>query len=227
MMELHDVRFDENGLVPVVVREASDGTVLMLAYANTEALRKTLETSRATFWSRSRSALWEKGETSGNQMAIRRVAADCDSDAVLYEVEATGPACHTGARSCFFRELGDRRQTTGDRTEDSESRKLRAESPELENFELERLFAVLKRRFKERPEGSYSARIFEKGLDHILKKIGEEASEVIVAMKNPDDAALAGEIADLLYHLCAAMTARGISATVVNSALAARRRQMP
>jgi phosphoribosyl-ATP pyrophosphohydrolase/phosphoribosyl-AMP cyclohydrolase len=135
------------------------------------------------------------------------VIADCDGDALLYEARLTGPACHTGEKSCFHRSL--------------EGRDL--EKPE--NFDLASLFAILKRRWRERPTGSYSTKIFEKGLDHILKKVGEEAAEVIVAMKNPDDVALAGEIADLLYHLAAAMTARGISAGAVNEALAARRKE--
>ncbi len=205
-MNLDAVKFDGEGLVPVVVRDSIGGSVAMLAWANREALARTLESRQATFWSRSRQSLWVKGETSGNRMEVLSVTADCDGDAVLYEARLSGPACHTGATSCFHRPL-DGRATGGPG-----------------NFDLSPLFAILKSRFQERPAGSYSTRIFEKGLDHILKKIGEEASEVIVAMKNPDDEALAGEIGDLLYHLAAAMTARGLPPAAVNRALAQRRK---
>ncbi len=206
-MTLDDVRFDVNGLVPVVVRDTSTGAVAMLAWANREAVVRTLATREATFWSRSRSALWVKGEESGHRMWVLSVILDCDGDALLYEAQLSGPACHTGQPVCFHRPLDD----------------VPLESPKT--FDLAPLFAVLESRFRERPEGSYSTRIFEKGLDHILKKVGEEASEVIVAMKNPDDDALAGEIADLLYHLAAAMTARGIAPAAVNAALARRRKE--
>ena len=205
-MNLDAIRFDADGLVPVVVRNSETGAVAMLAWANREALASTLDSRRATFWSRSRRAIWVKGETSGNRMEVLSVKADCDGDAVLYEVRASGPACHTGQPSCFHEPLDG----------------TRGEEPE--NFDLAPLFAVLKSRKKELPEGSYSARLFQRGLDHILKKIGEEASEVIVAMKNPDDSALAGEVADLLYHLAAAMTERGLAPAAVNAALAARRK---
>jgi phosphoribosyl-AMP cyclohydrolase / phosphoribosyl-ATP pyrophosphohydrolase len=205
-MNLDAVKFDADGLVPVVVRDTVTGAVAMLAYANREALEKTLASRQATFWSRSRKAIWIKGETSGNRMEVLSVAADCDGDAVLYEARLAGPACHTGERTCFHEPLGDSA----------------ADPPE--NFDLAPLFSVLKLRHRDRPEGSYSAKLFEKGLDHILKKIGEEAAEVIVAMKNPDDEALAGEVADLLYHLSAAMTARGLPPRAVNEALARRRK---
>lgn len=205
-MTLDDVRFDAAGLVPVVVRDAVTGAVAMLAWANRDAVARTLATREATFWSRSRNALWIKGETSGNRMEVSRVVADCDGDTLLYEARLSGPGCHTGEASCFHRPLAG-----------EPARAAR-------NFDLAPLFAVLESRYRERPPESYSTKIFEKGLDHVLKKIGEEASEVIVAMKNPDEEALAGEIADLLYHLAAAMTARGIEPEAVNAALARRRK---
>lgn len=205
-MNLDGIRFDSEGLVPVVVRDTATGAVAMVAWANREALERTLASRQATFWSRSRKAIWVKGETSGNRMDVVSVAADCDGDAVLYEARLAGPACHTGQATCFFETLDG---SSGDPPED---------------FDLAPLFSVLKSRFEERPEGSYSARLFDKGLDHILKKIGEEAAEVIVAMKNSDDEALAGEVADLLYHLAAAMTARGLRPGAVNAALAKRRK---
>jgi phosphoribosyl-AMP cyclohydrolase / phosphoribosyl-ATP pyrophosphohydrolase len=214
-MRLEDVKFDAEGLVPVVVRDAVTGGVAMVAWANHEAVRRTLESCRATFWSRSRRALWVKGETSGNHMEVLSVSADCDGDAVLYEVLLSGPACHTGQTSCFHNPLG-----TGPAD-------LHPQQSTPENFDLAPLFAVLKSRRREKPEGSYSTKLFEKGLDHMLKKFGEEAAEVIVAMKNPDDDAVAGEIADVLYHLAAAMTERGISPIAVNEALAKRRRGKP
>jgi phosphoribosyl-AMP cyclohydrolase / phosphoribosyl-ATP pyrophosphohydrolase len=205
-VNLDGVRFDSDGLVPVVVRDTSTGAVAMLAWANREALERTLASRQATFWSRSRKTIWVKGETSGNRMDVVSVAADCDGDAVLYEARLAGPACHTGQATCFFETLDG---SSGDPSE---------------NFDLAPLFSVLKSRFEERPAGSYSARLFDKGLDHMMKKIGEEAAEVIVAMKNSDDEALAGEVADLLYHLAAAMTARGLSPGAVNAALAKRRK---
>ena len=222
-MRLEDVKFDAEGLVPVVVRDTATGGVAMVAWANREALLRTLESRRATFWSRSRRALWVKGETSGNHMEVLSVSADCDGDAVLYEAHLSGPACHTGQTSCFHNPLGGASESvvgTGPAG-------LHPPQPMPENFDLAPLFAVLKSRRREKPEGSYSTKLFEKGLDHILKKFGEEASEVIVAMKNPDDDAVAGEIADVLYHLAAAMTERGIPPIAVNGALAKRRQGKP
>lgn len=207
-MNLDSLKFDERGLLPVVVRDVGTGAVAMLAWANREALERTIATSEATFWSRSRKTLWTKGETSGNRMEVVSVVADCDADAVLYEARLSGPACHTRQPSCFHDVLS-------------------GSAEPAENFDLAPLFAILKSRHRERPEGSYSTRLFEKGLDHILKKVGEEASEVIVAMKNTDERALAGELADLLYHLAAAMTARGVSVAAVNEELARRRGKKP
>ena len=205
-MNLDGIRFDAEGLVPVVVRDTATGAVAMLAWANRDALERTIASRQATFWSRSRNSIWVKGETSGNRMDVVSVSADCDGDAVLYEARLAGPACHTGRETCFFERLDG------------------SSSQPPESIDLAPLFSVLKSRFEERPEGSYSARLFEKGLDHILKKIGEEAAEVIVAMKNTNDEALAGEVADRLYHLAAAMTARGLPPRAVNTALGKRRK---
>jgi phosphoribosyl-ATP pyrophosphohydrolase/phosphoribosyl-AMP cyclohydrolase len=223
-MRLEDVKFDAEGLVPVVVRDAATGGVAMVAWANREAVLRTLESCRATFWSRSRRALWVKGETSGSHMEVLSVSADCDGDAVLYEALLSGPACHTGQTSCFHNPLGG---VSVESVVGTGPAGLHPPQSMPENFDLAALFAVLKSRRREKPEGSYSTKLFEKGLDHILKKFGEEASEVIVAMKNPDDDAVAGEIADVLYHLAAAMTERGISPIAVNRALAKRRQGKP
>lgn len=202
---LENLNFDERGLLPVVVRDRATGAVSMLAWANRKALELTISTGEATFWSRSRGVLWIKGESSGNRMEVLSVVADCDGDAVLYEVLLNGPACHTGRGSCFHRVLSGTHE-------------------EPENFDLASLFAILRSRRRDRPAGSYSTQLFEKGLDHILKKVGEETSEVIVAMKNPDDDALAGEVADLLYHLAAAMIERGLPPAAVNETLVRRRK---
>ncbi len=202
---LDRVRFDERGLVPVVVRDTGSGRVAMLAWADRAAIERTLSSGEATFWSRSRGAPWVKGETSGHRMTVSSVVLDCDADAVLYEASLAGPACHTGEASCFHNPLQGELTGAG------------------ATFDLAPLFEILARRYRERPAESYSSRLFEKGLDHALKKVGEEASEVIVAMKNPDDDDLAGEIADLLYHLAAAMTIRGISPERVNEVLSRRR----
>lgn len=205
MTSLDAVRFDERGLVPVVVRDVATGSVAMLAWANREAIERTIASRKATFWSRSRQALWVKGETSGHAIEVLAVTADCDGDALLYEASLSGPACHTGASSCFHEPLSGKVPDPG------------------ATIDLADLFSVLSSRYSERPADSYSTRLFEKGLDAILKKIGEESAEVILAMKNEDEEAIAREIADLLYHLAAAMTARGISPAAVNSVLMRRR----
>jgi phosphoribosyl-ATP pyrophosphohydrolase/phosphoribosyl-AMP cyclohydrolase len=179
--------FDERGLVPVVVQDRASGDVLMVAYANAEALRLTAETGFAHFWSRSRRALWRKGETSGNTLRVVEVKADCDSDTLLMVVEPAGAACHTGARTCF----GETSPTAAGVL-----------------FDLERL---VDERDRARPEGSYVSRLLEKGLDATLKKVGEEATEVVLAAKGESDERLAEEAADLLFHLSVALHQRGLS----------------
>jgi len=192
--------FDERGLVPVVVQDRASGDVLMVAYANREALRLTAATGLAHFWSRSRGALWRKGETSGNTLAVVEVRADCDSDTVLMVVNPTGPACHQGTRTCF-----------GEGT--------LSEGGVL--FELERLIAE---RDRERPAGSYVSTLLAKGLDATLKKIGEEATEVVLAAKGESDERLAEEAADLLFHLTVALHQRGLSLRSALEVLERRRR---
>ncbi|MCS7069656.1 MAG: bifunctional phosphoribosyl-AMP cyclohydrolase/phosphoribosyl-ATP diphosphatase HisIE [Meiothermus sp.] len=193
-MNLDDVRFDASGLVPVVVQDVRTGQVLSLAYANREALEKTLQTRQSTFWSRSRGELWVKGLTSGNTQEVLEVALDCDQDAVLYKVIPHGPACHTGAESCFHDPLTP------------------PAHPPLGEV-LERVFRTIKQRLKTLPEGSYVAKMHQAGLDRVLKKIGEEAGEVIIAAKNPDPKELEWEAADLLFHLLLALAERGITPT--------------
>lgn len=189
--------FDERGLVPVVAQDARTGEVLMLAWANREALQRTAETGRAHYWSRSRGALWMKGETSGHAQEVVDVRVDCDADAVLYRVSQTGPACHTGERSCFYR------------VADGEGELAQAPDPRPM---LARLEEIIADRERERPEGSYTTYLFAQGADKILKKLGEETAETIIAAKNADNAELRSESADLLFHLMVLWRARGLDA---------------
>jgi phosphoribosyl-AMP cyclohydrolase / phosphoribosyl-ATP pyrophosphohydrolase len=181
---LDAVRFGADGLVPVVAQESRSGDVLMLAYANREALERTAATGQAHYYSRSRAALWRKGESSGHVQAVRDVRVDCDGDAVLYRVEQTGPACHTGSRTCFSGEPGAHLLT--------------------------RLGATLARRAAERPAGSYTVQLLDAGVPKISQKLGEEAVEVVVAANTEGPERLASEAADLLYHLLVLLEARGV-----------------
>jgi phosphoribosyl-AMP cyclohydrolase / phosphoribosyl-ATP pyrophosphohydrolase len=192
--------FDERGLVPVVVQDRGSGDVLMVAWANRESLERSAATGEAHFWSRSRNALWRKGETSGNRLRIVEVRADCDRDTLLMVVEPSGPACHTGARTCF----GELPASLGGGL-----------------FELARTVAE---RDRERPEGSYVAKLLGQGLDATLKKVGEEATEVVLAAKGESDERLAEEAADLLFHLVVALHQRGLDPSPVLEALERRRR---
>jgi phosphoribosyl-AMP cyclohydrolase / phosphoribosyl-ATP pyrophosphohydrolase len=180
-----NVRFDEKGLVPAIVQDVETKEVLTLAYMNQESLTKTLETGETWFYSRSRQELWHKGATSGNTQSVVSVKYDCDQDAVLVLVEPKGPACHTGAVSCFTEGVVSKRAVSN-----------------LADYQiLQSLEKLIIEREKERPEGAYTTYLFEKGVDKILKKVGEEASEVIIAAKNRDKEELKWEAADLLYHL--------------------------
>jgi phosphoribosyl-AMP cyclohydrolase / phosphoribosyl-ATP pyrophosphohydrolase len=180
-----NIRFDEKGLVPAIVQDADTKDVLTLAYMNKESLTKTLETGETWFFSRSRQELWHKGATSGNTQSVVSVKYDCDQDAVLVLVEPKGPACHTGAVSCFSEGIVTERAAAS-----------------MEDYRiLQSLEQLIIEREKERPEGAYTTYLFEKGVDKILKKVGEEASEVIIAAKNRDKEELKWEAADLLYHL--------------------------
>ena len=198
---IDQITFDERGLVPVVAQDAGTGEVLMLAWATADALRLTRETGRAHYWSRSRGALWIKGETSGHTQQVVDVRVDCDGDAVLYRVRQTGPACHTGARSCFYR--------VADGPEDE-----LAEAPDPRHM-LSRLESIVAERERARPEGSYTTYLFTQGIDKILKKVGEETAETIIAAKNGDNAELRSETADLLFHLMVLWRARGLEAEEV------------
>lgn len=194
MSWLDRVNFDDNGLVPVVAQEATTGEVLMLAYANREALEHTVQSGRAHYWSRSRQSLWQKGETSGNVQEITEVRLDCDGDAILYRVYQTGPACHTGEAGCFYRA-----ESGGNLVEGRSAAHV-----------LGRVDAVVAERKDAPKEGSYTNYLFDSGIDKILKKVGEEATEVVIAAKNGRHEELRSELSDLLYHLVVLARARNL-----------------
>ena len=202
MLKIEELKFDEKGLIPAIVVDAVSKKVLTLAYMNEESLRITMEKKKTCFYSRSRQELWLKGETSGNYQNVVSITADCDKDALVVVVEKEGPACHTGAESCFFNPVW--------------------ESDERQEFSLQGLFELIEGRKKEKKEGSYTTYLFEKGLDKILKKIGEESTEVIIAAKAEDKKETVYEIADLAYHTLVLMIQAGISLEDVHKELASR-----
>ena len=208
-MNLTDIRFDDNGLVPVVVQDVGTSRVLTVAYMNTESLQRTIETGETWFWSRSRAQLWHKGETSGHTQEVVAINMDCDGDALSVLVKPAGPACHTGRESCFHNELW--------RRDDHVSEEKGSLGEVLAN-----LYRLIESRKHERPEGSYTTYLFDQGLDKILKKVGEESSETIIAAKNEDRAALARESSDLLYHLLVLLVERGLGLDEVRDELLSR-----
>jgi phosphoribosyl-ATP pyrophosphohydrolase/phosphoribosyl-AMP cyclohydrolase len=222
---MEQVKLDERGLIPVIVQDARTRQVLMLAYMNAESLKKTVETNETWFWSRSRSSLWHKGETSGNTQRVVAVLVDCDGDALTVLVVPNGPACHTGAQSCFFNEI----QEVGPGEDDAgQDRGPQAGSPlgvvDPGNLGevLNSLYALVESRRRERPEGAYTTYLFDQGLDKILKKVGEESAETIIAAKNDSRSALAKESSDLLYHLVVLLVERGLSLEDVRAELVRR-----
>lgn len=202
MIDISTLKFDENGLIPAIVVDAITRRVLTLAYMNEESLRISMERKLTCFWSRSRKELWLKGETSGNYQHIVSITADCDRDALLILVEKDGPACHLGTDSCFQSPV--------------------FESDELHEFSYEGLMQLIEGRKTERKEGSYTTYLFDKGLDKILKKVGEESTEVIIAAKDRDKKETIYEIADLAYHVMVLMIEAGISLEDIHRELASR-----
>ena len=196
------LKFDENGLIPAIVQDHWTKEVLTLPYMNEESLAISIAEQRTCFWSRSRQQLWRKGETSGNVQRIASITADCDGDALVVEVVKDGPACHTGAESCFHEPL--------------------YLSEEIKPFNYEGLYRLISGRKTEPKEGSYTTYLFDKGLDKILKKVGEECTEVIIAGKGGDKAETIYEIADLCYHVMVLMVQSGISLEDVTRELARR-----
>lgn len=201
-MDLDKLKFDQNGLIPAIVVDEVTKQVLTLAYMNRESLAISLREGTTCFYSRSRQTLWHKGETSGNVQHIVSITADCDCDALKIVVKKDGPACHTGSDSCFFNPV--------------------YRSDTMTEFSLDGLYALLQGRKEQMPQGSYTSYLFEKGLDKILKKVGEESTEVIVAGKGGDKAETVYEIADLAYHVMVLMVQMGISVEDIHNELASR-----
>ena len=202
MIGIDELKFDERGLIPAIVTDARTGQVLTLAWMNRESLGISMEKELTCFWSRSRQELWLKGETSGNYQHIVSITADCDRDALVVAVEKDGPACHTGSESCFTAPVW--------------------ESDTRQEFHLRDLYALLEGRKRDKPEGSYTTYLFEKGLDKILKKVGEESTEVIIAAKAEDRKETVYELADLMYHAMVLMVEMGIPLEEVRQELASR-----
>jgi len=202
MININELKFDEKGLITAIVVDSLTGKVLTLAYMNKESLEISMEKKLTCFFSRSRQELWLKGETSGNYQHIVSITADCDKDALVVVVEKDGPACHTGAESCFTAPV--------------------FESDELSQFTMDGLYELLLGRKEKLPEGSYTTYLFQKGIDKILKKIGEESTEVIIAGKADDKKETIYEIADLAYHVMVMMVEMGISVDDIRKELASR-----
>ena len=201
-MDINQLKFDEKGLIPAIVVDAKTKEVLTLAYMNRESLEISIKEQKTCFWSRSRNELWRKGETSGNWQHIVSITADCDGDALTVLVEKEGPACHLGEESCFHNPI--------------------FESDERHAFSLESLMKLIEGRKTEKKEGSYTTYLFEKGIDKILKKVGEECTEVIIAGKADDKKETVYEIADLTYHIMVMMIQMGISLEDIHDELASR-----
>ena len=202
MLNIDELKFDKDGLIPAIVVDSITKKVLTLAYMNRESLEITMEKGLTCFYSRSRQELWLKGETSGNYQHVVSITADCDNDALTVVVEKDGPACHTGTDSCFTKPV--------------------YQSDELHEFTLDGLYELLVGRKKDRPEGSYTTYLFDKGIDKILKKVGEECTEVIIGGKADDKAETIYEIADLAYHVMVLMVEMGISVDDIRDELASR-----
>ncbi len=196
-----ELKYNSDGLIPAIVQDHYSKKVLMLAYMNAESLDITIKEGKTCFWSRSRQELWRKGETSGNTQQVVSIRTDCDKDTLLIDVIKNGPACHTGSESCFFEDIV---------------------APETEEFSYEGLYEMLVGRKVNKKEGSYTTYLFEKGIDKILKKVGEECTEVIIGAKGGDKAETVYEIADLLYHITVMMIEMGISLEEVTAELAKR-----
>lgn len=191
-MNIDDLKFDERGLIPAIVQDYSTKKVLMMAYMNKESIKLSIEKGETYFYSRSRNELWHKGETSGNTQIIKSISYDCDMDTLLIQVKPKGPACHTGNMSCFYRNVYGKRDE------------------EINELILDKLYKRIKNRKNNPLEGSYTNYLFDKGIDKILKKIGEESTEVVLAVKNNSNEEIIYEVADLIYHIMVMMVDRGI-----------------
>jgi phosphoribosyl-ATP pyrophosphohydrolase/phosphoribosyl-AMP cyclohydrolase len=236
MSYLKNLDFNEGGLIPAIIQDADSGEVLMMAYMNEEAVNKTVESGYAWFWSRSRQKLWRKGETSGHKQQVREISLDCDGDTLLVKVDQTGGACHTGYYSCFYRNLNSDLEfevteekvfdpeevyEKENKNKEVESKKQLVPTGGLPRI-LQEIYQVVLDRKKNPVEDSYTCYLFEEGLDKILKKIGEEAAEVIIASKNGEDDEIIYEVSDLLYHLLVLLNYHQINLNQVYDELADR-----
>ena len=204
MIDVRELKFDEHGLIPAIVVDVESTAVLMLAYMNEDSLRISIEEGKTCFWSRSQKKLWRKGETSGNVQNIISIRTDCDKDSLIVTVKKSGPACHTGEDSCFFNEV------YSDGTEQAEA------------FSLDTLHEIINDRKVNRKPNSYTTYLFEKGIDKILKKVGEESTEIIIAAKSGNKDETIYEIADFVYHALVLMTEMGITPDEIKKELASR-----
>lgn len=200
---INKLSFDKDGLIPAIIQSESTGDVLMMAYINKKSLLKTMATKETWFFSRSRQQLWHKGETSGHKQAVKQITFDCDYDTLLITVEPYGPACHTGETSCFYRTLLN-------------------ETASIEHQIINQLTKRIRDRYENPVDGSYTTYLFQEGLDKILKKIGEEASEVIIAAKNNNNDEFIWEIADLVYHMLVLMELKNVNIAKVKNELVKR-----
>lgn len=210
---LKELKFNESGLIPAIAQDYATGEVLMMAWMNREALEKTLETKKVHYWSRSRQKLWLKGETSGHFQALKSIRLDCDGDTLLLGIEQTGGACHTGNHSCFYREI-----------DEGKVKEAAAASTNENNAAiLKEVYDVVSDRLANPKEGSYTNYLFTKGLDKILKKVGEESAEVIIAAKNKAKDEIQYEVADLFYHIIVLLVERGMTLDDIYEELKGRR----
>ncbi|MGC8868908.1 MAG: bifunctional phosphoribosyl-AMP cyclohydrolase/phosphoribosyl-ATP diphosphatase HisIE [Sulfurihydrogenibium sp.] len=205
MIDLDKISFNEDGLVPVIAQNYYNGKILMQAYANKEAIQETIKSGYATYFSRSRQSLWKKGETSGNLQKVIDIKIDCDEDSLIYLVVEEGPACHTGEESCFYRNLN-----------------LEKDTKPLPFEILHKLYEKIEERKNTKPEGSYVAKLFEKGSDKIIQKVGEEAIETVIALKNKNKDEIIYETADLLFHLLVALVDSGVKLEYIQEELLKR-----
>ena len=221
-LEEIDFKYNDQGLMPAVVQDYQTKDVLMVAYVNEKSLNLSLEKGETVFYSRSRQEIWHKGGTSGNIQEIKEIYYDCDQDTILFMVDPAGPACHTGATSCFYRKIAEETEARA-----AEMMKMQQQAENIEaEFEIEKvvdfLYDLILTRKDEMPENSYTTYLFEEGIDKILKKVGEESAEVIIAAKNEPDEELVYETADLVYHMLVLLVARGITPEQIRSELKKR-----
>jgi phosphoribosyl-ATP pyrophosphohydrolase/phosphoribosyl-AMP cyclohydrolase len=213
---INNIKFDERGLVPAIIQDYQSGQVLMMAYMNSESLEKTISTRKTWFYSRSRQSLWNKGETSGHVQTVKEILFDCDEDTLLIKVEQIGAACHTGHYSCFYRNAVGEEITP----QVFDPEKIYGQASSAILYEL---YDLIVDRKEKMPKGSYTTYLFEKGLDKILKKVGEESAEVIIAAKNREKSELVYESSDLLYHLLVLLVEQGVTLEDIFAELKSRR----